>query len=130
MNYRKFYFSRVVVDRGIRPRHIFMAIVGTIFMAVIVPLGLAGAVGLHIGRVQMQEFEALNKLRQIAQAEEDYRYGVGYGYYGTFEQLVAAKLLAPEFAAPLPTQDSYVFKITLADKDDYGYHLYSLNADP
>lgn len=75
-----------------------------------------------------EEMATIESLKAIAVAQQSYY--IDHKSYGTFNQLVDAKLLDERFTGDKPTVNGYTYTMTISSSADNGSARYAINADP
>jgi prepilin-type N-terminal cleavage/methylation domain-containing protein len=98
-------------------------------MIVIAIIGIligAAVIGFKAAQKAGNEAATLQDLKTIAAIEIQY-YNTHNRTFGTFEQMVADKVLSTKFAGNPPSTDGYIFTLKVVPKSATSY---TLNADP
>jgi hypothetical protein len=77
-----------------------------------------------------KEAMAVQSLKAIALAQQQYQVDEGHGSYGTFEQLAKAGLLDERFASNSPIVEDYKFTMQLVPVSGNQRPVFKVNADP
>jgi prepilin-type N-terminal cleavage/methylation domain-containing protein len=101
-------------------------------MIVIAIIGIligAAVIGFKAAQKAGNEAATLQDLKTIAAVEIQY-YNTNNRTFGTFEQLVADKVLSTKFSGNPPIVDGYIFTLKVIPKSATLPTSYTLNADP
>ena len=101
-------------------------------MIVIAIIGIligAAVIGFKAAQKAGNEAATLQDLKTIAAVEIQY-YNTHNRTFGTFEQMVADKLVSTKFAGNPPVVDGYIFTLKVIPKSATQPTSYTLNADP
>jgi len=101
-------------------------------MIVIAIIGIligAAVIGFKAAQKAGNEAATLQDLKTIAAIEIQY-YNTHNRTFGTFEQLVADKVLSSKFQGNPPSTDGYIFTLKVVPKSATQPTSYTLNADP
>jgi len=101
-------------------------------MIVIAIIGIligAAVIGFKAAQKAGNEAATLQDLKTIAAVEIQY-YNTHNRSFGTFEQLVADKVLSSKFQGNPPLTDGYIFTLKVVPKSATQPTSYTLNADP
>ena len=101
-------------------------------MIVIAIIGIligAAVIGFKAAQKAGNEAATLQDLKTIAAIEIQY-YNTHNRTFGTFEQMVADKVLSTKFSGNPPIVDGYVFTLKVIPKSATQPTSYTLNADP
>jgi hypothetical protein len=77
-----------------------------------------------------KEVMAVQSLKAITSAQQQYRVDEGRGSYGTFEQLAKVGLLDERFASRSPVVEDYKFTMQLEHISGNQQPVFKVNADP
>jgi prepilin-type N-terminal cleavage/methylation domain-containing protein len=101
-------------------------------MIVIAIIGIligAAVIGFKAAQKAGNEAATLQDLKTIAAIEIQY-YNTHNRTFGTFEQMVADKVLSTKFQGNPPSTDGYIFTLKVIPKSATQPTSYTLNADP
>jgi prepilin-type N-terminal cleavage/methylation domain-containing protein len=101
-------------------------------MIVIAIIGIligAAVIGFKAAQKAGNEAATLQDLKTIAAIEIQY-YNTHNRTFGTFEQMVADKVLSTKFSGNPPSTDGYIFTLKVIPKSATQPTSYTLNADP
>jgi prepilin-type N-terminal cleavage/methylation domain-containing protein len=101
-------------------------------MIVIAIIGIligAAVIGFKAAQKAGNEAATLQDLKTIAAIEIQY-YNTHNRTFGTFEQMVADKVLSTKFSGNPPSTDGYIFTLKVLPKSATQPTSYTLNADP
>jgi type II secretory pathway pseudopilin PulG len=89
----------------------------------------AAVIGFKAAQKAGNEAATLQDLKTIAAIEIQY-YNTHNRTFGTFEQMVADKVLSTKFQSNPPSTDGYIFTLKVVPKSATQPTSYTLNADP
>jgi hypothetical protein len=109
-----------------------LALVAGLALVIVVPLVLylfhISETANRRGVIMMNESAAVSTLNTISAAQQAYLEVTGQ--YATFDQMVEAQVIGPEFAGSAPVIDGYVFTMKVTPGTETERPFFSVNADP
>ena len=109
-----------------------LALVAGLAVLIVAPLVLyllhIGDTASRRGAIMLNESAAVSTLNTISAAQQAYLEVTGQ--YATFDQMIEAQVIGPEFAGSAPVIDGYVFTMKVAPGTETQKPFFSVNADP